>query len=257
MQDGGAAARAAAADPGEAGAARFRHPLHRRAGTALRWLPRCARAGVALHVCSFFTGFPAHAQEEPLGRVVSRTEISSGLELTRVTSPLGVLLVIFESRPDALPQIASLAIRSGNGLLLKGGKEAARSNKALHAAIQGAIAAGGGGLDPRLVGLVTTRSAIDDLLKLDDVIDLVIPRGSNALARAPPARPPAPGCPPAWAGSGRRDSPDGRTMFPPFFFPGRCATSRRTQRFRCWATRTACATCTATRARTWPRLPAW
>ncbi|KAH0887120.1 hypothetical protein HID58_063216, partial [Brassica napus] len=96
----------------------------------------------------------------------------------RTSSPLGVLLIVFESRPDALVQIASLAIRSGNGLLLKGGKEARRSNAILHKVITDAIPETVGG---KLIGLVTSREEIPDLLKLDDVIDLVIPRGSNKL----------------------------------------------------------------------------
>ena len=99
-----------------------------------------------------------------------------------MASPLGVLLVIFESRPDALPQIACLCIRAGDGLILKGGKEASRSCAALHAVVVAACAAepsvGGG-----LVASVTSRGAVDDLLALDDVIDLVIPRGSNALVQ--------------------------------------------------------------------------
>ncbi|KAI4389862.1 hypothetical protein MLD38_002036 [Melastoma candidum] len=116
--------------------------------------------------------------EDPIGRVLKRTEVADGLVLEQTSSPLGVLLIVFESRPDALVQIASLAIRSGNGLLLKGGKEAKRSNAILHKVITDAIPSSVGG---RLVGLVTSREEIPDLLKLDDVIDLVIPRGSNKL----------------------------------------------------------------------------
>ncbi|KAI3899307.1 hypothetical protein MKW92_024328 [Papaver armeniacum] len=116
--------------------------------------------------------------EEPIGRVLTRTEVADGLILEKTSSPLGVLLIVFESRPDALVQIASLAIRSGNGLLLKGGKEAKRSNAVLHKVITEAIPESVGS---RLIGLVTSREEIPDLLKLDDVIDLVIPRGSNKL----------------------------------------------------------------------------
>ncbi|KAL4575062.1 hypothetical protein LXL04_021903 [Taraxacum kok-saghyz] len=116
--------------------------------------------------------------EEPIGQVLKRTELSDGFILEKMSSPLGVLLVIFESRPEALVQIASLAIRTGNGLLLKGGKEAKRSNAVLHKIITQCIpdTVGKG-----LIGLVTSREEIPELLKLDDVIDLVIPRGSNEL----------------------------------------------------------------------------
>lgn len=120
------------------------------------------------------------ALPDPLGKPLTRTRLASGLELTKVSSPLGVLLVIFESRPDALPQIASLCVKAGDGLILKGGKEAARSCAALHAVVEAACVA----VDPELAGLVamvTSRGAVDDLLSLHDVIDLVIPRGSNAL----------------------------------------------------------------------------
>ncbi|KAD5962142.1 hypothetical protein E3N88_13615 [Mikania micrantha] len=116
--------------------------------------------------------------DEPIGQILKRTELSAGFILDKTSSPLGVLLVIFESRPDALVQIASLAIRSGNGLLLKGGKEARRSNAILHKVITSAIPENVGG---GLIGLVTSRDEIPELLKLDDVIDLVIPRGSNKL----------------------------------------------------------------------------
>ncbi|KAL5681869.1 hypothetical protein ACJX0J_008254, partial [Zea mays] len=88
--------------------------------------------------------------------------VAENLILEKTSCPLGVLLVIFESRPDALVQIASLAIRSGNGLLLKGGKEAMRSNKVLHKVITGAIPSNVG---EKLIGLVTSREEIADLLK--------------------------------------------------------------------------------------------
>ncbi|KAG5554010.1 hypothetical protein RHGRI_011770 [Rhododendron griersonianum] len=116
--------------------------------------------------------------DEPVGQVLKRTELAEGLVLEKTSCPLGVLLVVFESRPDALAQIASLAIRSGNGLLLKGGKEAMRSNTILHKVITSSIPDTVGA---KLIGLVTSREEISDLLKLDDVIDLVIPRGSNRL----------------------------------------------------------------------------
>ena len=119
-------------------------------------------------------------QPEPLGQSRRRTRLGDGLHLEQVTAPIGVLLVIFESRPDALPQIAALALRSGNGLLLKGGKEARHSNRVLHALITEALAPD---VPAAAVGLVETRSAISDLLALDDVLDLVIPRGSGALVQ--------------------------------------------------------------------------
>ena len=109
------------------------------------------------------------------------------MTLEKTACPIGVLLVIFESRPDALPQIAALAIRSGNGLLLKGGKEASRSNAVLHAVVVDAIEkataeAKGPPINAQgLISLITSRAGVSDLLKLDDVIDLAIPRGGNAL----------------------------------------------------------------------------
>lgn len=116
--------------------------------------------------------------EEPIGQILKRTELAEGLILEKKSCPLGVLLIVFESRPDALVQIASLAIRSGNALLLKGGKEAKRSNAILHKVITSALPETVG---TKLIGLLTSREEIPDLLKLDDVIDLVIPRGGNKL----------------------------------------------------------------------------
>ncbi|BAT97175.1 hypothetical protein VIGAN_09054500 [Vigna angularis var. angularis] len=118
------------------------------------------------------------SMEEPIGQILKRTEIADKLILEKISCPLGVLLVIFESRPDALVQIAALAIRSGNGLLLKGGKEAQRSNAILHKVITSVIP---NTVGDNLIGLVNSRDEIPYLLKLDDVIDLVVPRGSNKL----------------------------------------------------------------------------
>jgi len=117
--------------------------------------------------------------EEPLGRQLSKMKVADGLTLEQVTAPLGVLLIIFESRPDALPQIASLAIRSGNGLLLKGGKEAAKTNAILHKIIVDCMPAYG--VARECIVLVEGREAVADILGLHDVVDLVIPRGSNSL----------------------------------------------------------------------------
>lgn len=117
-----------------------------------------------------------------LGVVKSKRELTDGLELSLSTVPIGVLLIIFESRPDSFPQIASLALASGNGLILKGGKEAVNSNTMLHQVVGDAIEAGSNGEITRdIIALVTSRGQIKDLLGLDDVIDLVIPRGSNSL----------------------------------------------------------------------------
>lgn len=120
--------------------------------------------------------------QDPLGQAIRRTELDDGLILTQVKSPLGVLLIIFESRPDAVIQIGSLALRSGNGVLLKGGSEAAHSNAALYGCLRDALA--GEGLAPDAVTGVEGRQAVAELLELDDLIDLVIPRGSGELVRS-------------------------------------------------------------------------
>ncbi|XP_058447405.1 delta-1-pyrroline-5-carboxylate synthase [Malaya genurostris] len=116
-----------------------------------------------------------------VGRVIRRTKLADGLELKQVTVPIGVLLVIFESRPDSLPQVAALAMASGNGLLLKGGKEAANSNKALMELVKEALTTVGAA---NAISLVSTREEISDLLSMDQHIDLIIPRGSSELVRS-------------------------------------------------------------------------
>ena len=121
------------------------------------------------------------ALADPLGRRQLHTELDQGLVLERVTVPLGVVGVIFEARPDAVMQIASLAIRSGNGAILKGGREAQASCAAIVRALQEGLARSA--VDPHALALLTNREESLALLKLDGLVDLIIPRGSNALVR--------------------------------------------------------------------------
>ena len=118
---------------------------------------------------------------DPVGHVQIDRELDEGLILKRITCPLGVLGIIFEARPDALIQITSLAIKSGNGVILKGGKEATRSCLALVKAIHKGLAETK--VDPAAVQLLTTRAEIRSLLTLDEYVDLIIPRGSNAFVQ--------------------------------------------------------------------------
>ena len=121
------------------------------------------------------------ALPDPLGQVRLRRLLDEGLELTQLTCPLGVLGVIFESRPDALLQIGSLAIKSGNAALLKGGRESAGSNRVLAGILHQGLAAAG--LPETAVQLLDGREEVEALLGMDDLVDLIIPRGSSALVR--------------------------------------------------------------------------
>lgn len=121
------------------------------------------------------------ALEDPLGKVTLATELDQDLLLERITCPLGVLAVIFESRPDALPQIVSLAIKTGNAVLLKGGREAEHSNKLLFDLLQAALKTAG--LPEESLALMTSREDVAAILKAEAFVDLIIPRGSNSLVR--------------------------------------------------------------------------
>jgi glutamate-5-semialdehyde dehydrogenase len=121
------------------------------------------------------------ALADPLGRVRLHRLLDDGLELTQVTCPLGVLGVVFEARPDALLQIGSLAIKSGNAALLKGGREAARTNELLAEILRQSLAAAG--LPEDAIQLLGGREDVEALLAMDDLVDLLIPRGSSALVR--------------------------------------------------------------------------
>ena len=118
--------------------------------------------------------------ETILGKVVKRTKIAEGVLLKKITVPIGVLMVIFESRPDCLPQVAALAMGTGNGLLLKGGKEASHSNKILMDLVDESLQTIGAS---GAVSLINTRDQITDLLEMENDIDLVIPRGSSELVK--------------------------------------------------------------------------
>ncbi|XP_049592272.1 delta-1-pyrroline-5-carboxylate synthase [Syngnathus scovelli] len=122
----------------------------------------------------------AVSSRDSVGRVLRRTRIANNLELEQITVPIGVLLVIFESRPDCLPQVSALAIASGNALLLKGGKEASNTNRILHQLTQEALSIHG---VADAIQLVSTREEVEDLCRLETIIDLIIPRGSSQLVR--------------------------------------------------------------------------
>jgi glutamate-5-semialdehyde dehydrogenase len=120
--------------------------------------------------------------EDPLGRVQLRTELDQGLVLERVNIPIGVFAVIFESRPDVFLQVLSLALRSGNGVVLKGGREATHTHRAMLTVVQEVFEADSR-LPSRWFLLIEGREATEELLRYDQYIDLVIPRGSNEFVR--------------------------------------------------------------------------
>lgn len=118
---------------------------------------------------------------DPVGKTITATELDEGLELYKVSCPIGVIGVVFESRPDALVQISTLCLKSGNAVLLKGGSEAANTNRILADVI--CKASEKAGLPKGWIQLLETRQDVAEMLGLDEYIDLLIPRGSNAFVR--------------------------------------------------------------------------
>ena len=114
---------------------------------------------------------------DPLGKIKERRLLDEDMLLEKVTFPIGVIGMIFEARPDAMIQIIGLALRTGNGIILKGGKEAKYSNEAILKVVQESLDGA-----PWLL-LLSTHSDVDAILKMDKDIDLLIPRGSNAFVR--------------------------------------------------------------------------
>jgi glutamate-5-semialdehyde dehydrogenase len=119
------------------------------------------------------------ALPDPLGRVLDAIELDDGLNLTKISVPLGVLAVIFEARPDAVTQIAALAIKSGNAVLLKAGKEVEGTAGVLVRVLREALV--GQGLPGDAVSLVVGRERAQEVLGMHGLVDLVIPRGSKEL----------------------------------------------------------------------------
>ncbi len=116
---------------------------------------------------------------DPVGETQLATELGNGLNLYKVSCPIGVIGTIFEARPDALVQIAVLALKSGNSVILKGGSEALCTNRVLYKIIEEASQKAG--IPQGWIQLAETREDVGEMLKLNQYIDLLIPRGSNAF----------------------------------------------------------------------------
>ncbi len=123
-------------------------------------------------------------QTDPVGQIIEGHTRPNGLRIEKVRVPIGVVLIIFESRPNVTCDAAALCIKSGNAVILRGGKEAVYSNAAIAACVRDGLTEAG--LDPNCVQLVETtdRAAVGHLLKLEGKIDLAIPRGGESLIRA-------------------------------------------------------------------------
>ena len=120
--------------------------------------------------------------EDPANKVLWTKELDEGLILKKITCPIGVIGVIFEARPDVISQIASLAIKSGNAVILKGGKESNHTNAKIAQIINDALSSVQN-FPKNVINLVFSRDDIKELLNLDEYIDLIIPRGSNKLVK--------------------------------------------------------------------------
>lgn len=122
------------------------------------------------------------ALPDPLGQTLAITQLDEGLTLYKESCPIGVIGIVFEARPEIVPQIAALALKSGNAVILKGGSEAQHSNRALVQIWTDALASFSD-IPPGVVNLLFTRADVDEMLALEDEIDLIIPRGSKEFVR--------------------------------------------------------------------------
>ena len=122
------------------------------------------------------------ALPDPVGQVQLATRLDEGLDLHRISCPIGVLLVIFESRPEVVVQISALTLKSGNAVILKGGKEASESNACLFGILDQVLDEFTD-LPAGTVNLLQSREAVSEIVQQNDCLDLIIPRGSNALVQ--------------------------------------------------------------------------
>lgn len=120
--------------------------------------------------------------EDPVGKVLIERELDENLLLKKITVPIGVIGVIFEARPDVITQISALAIKSGNAVILKGGKEAVNTNRVLLGILNSALK-GFPAFPEGVLNQVFTHADVEEMLKAEDDIDLIIPRGSNHLVK--------------------------------------------------------------------------
>jgi glutamate-5-semialdehyde dehydrogenase len=155
-------------------------PAHTRGEISKSLVDRLKLSPEKLH--SMIDGVRAvMALPDPIGRVLDRIELDEGLDLEKVSCPLGLLAVIFEARPDAVTQITSLAIKSANAVVLKPGREVERTARVIAENVRAALRSQS--IPEALVTNIQQRAEVRELLKLDDLIDLVIPRGGYDLVR--------------------------------------------------------------------------
>lgn len=120
--------------------------------------------------------------EDPIGKTLMQRSLDTGLILSKISCPIGVLGIIFEARPDVISQISALAIKSSNAVILKGGKESINTNKAIMDVIQFALDSVQE-FPKNVLTQVFTRDDVNEMLKCDKYIDLIIPRGGNSLVK--------------------------------------------------------------------------
>lgn len=120
--------------------------------------------------------------DDPIGKILLKRELDKDLTLYKISCPIGVLGIIFEARPDVISQISSLAIKSSNSVILKGGKESKNTNKKILEIINNALS-NVDGFPQNVIQQVFNREDVSEMLKCDEYINLIIPRGGNNLVR--------------------------------------------------------------------------